>query len=176
MQLFCLQCRKLCSSTADSAAVQGHVARNHIWLKHSTRTTVLSARVLSVLVHSTACIQFDPCCSSEFVHATRQWANPRGFSHEGFGRVLFDLILVRSQIATKGFGSCQVLLLCWRWLDNSPSCPWSRPCARAAVKGPSVLVLGGSEDVAKGFVLIRMSLWHCFDCMIYNLLFIRQHT
>ena len=60
-------------------------------LEHLTRTTVLSTRVLSVLVHSTACIQLDPFCSSDISFATRQWANPRGFAHKGFGRVLLSL-------------------------------------------------------------------------------------
>ena len=67
-------------------------------MKHLTRTTVLSARVLSVLVHSTACIQLDPFCSSDMFHATRQRANPRGFAHKWFGSVLLTLSRIAQRL------------------------------------------------------------------------------
>ena len=112
-------------------------------------------------------------------YATRQWANPGGFAHKRFGRVLLSLsqsarrllVLVRFDCCG-GSGPAPTLPT----LGSSyVQLPEPRPSARAAVRGPSVLVLGGSEVPANGFcayphvlaALLRLYMfcWNLFEAL-----------
>ena len=64
---------------------------------HWTRTTMLSARVLSVLRPFLACLGLDPSCSCLFLRTDGPRPNASSFTHRGFGRLLFHLICEQVQ-------------------------------------------------------------------------------
>ena len=60
---------------------------NSLRYRHSTRTTVISARVLSVLVREGADLNFDPWCSCEMVRKMQPRSGAQDRAHGWLGRV-----------------------------------------------------------------------------------------